>query len=68
MIDFYFGCNDFLAYDLSVCLVAWCFDKDGAYNMTEGMALIEGYQGSDLAPRRGGGLAAAARGPRCVFS
>ncbi|WP_112831163.1 homoserine kinase [Rhizobium cremeum] len=44
LIDFYFACNDFLVYDLSICINAWCFEKDGAYNITKGMAMIEGYQ------------------------
>jgi homoserine kinase type II len=44
LIDFYFACNDFLAYDLSVCLNAWCFEKDWSYNITNGMALTEGYR------------------------
>jgi homoserine kinase type II len=44
LIDFYFACNDLLAYDVSICLNAWCFEKDGAYNITKGMALLEGYQ------------------------
>ncbi|NKN39414.1 homoserine kinase [Agrobacterium sp. a22-2] len=44
LIDFYFACNDFLVYDLSVCLNAWCFEKDGSYNITKGMAMLEGYQ------------------------
>ena len=44
LIDFYFACNDFLAYDLSICLNAWCFEKDGAFNVTKARALIEGYQ------------------------
>lgn len=44
LIDFYFACNDFLAYDLSICLNAWCFEKDWSYNITKGSALIEGYQ------------------------
>jgi homoserine kinase type II len=44
LIDFYFACNDYLAYDLSVCLNAWCFEKDWSYNITKGMALIAGYQ------------------------
>ncbi len=43
LIDFYFACNDFLVYDLSICLNAWCFEKDGAYNITKGKAMIEGY-------------------------
>ena len=44
LIDFYFACNDFFAYDLSICLNAWCFEKDWSYNITKGIALIEGYQ------------------------
>lgn len=44
LIDFYFACNDFFAYDVSVCLNAWCFEKDGAYNITKGTAMLEGYR------------------------
>lgn len=44
LIDFYFACNDLLAYDVSICLNAWCFEKDGAYNITKGMQMLEGYQ------------------------
>ena len=44
IIDFYFACNDSLAYDLAVTLNAWCFEADGAFNMTKGRALIGGYQ------------------------
>ncbi|OCW55626.1 homoserine kinase [Hoeflea olei] len=43
LIDFYFACNDFLAYDVAICLNAWCFEHDGAFNHTKGMALIDGY-------------------------
>ena len=43
LIDFYFACNDFLAYDIAICLNAWCFEADGAFNLTKGMALIDGY-------------------------
>ncbi|MDQ0455099.1 homoserine kinase [Rhizobium paknamense] len=43
LIDFYFACNDFLAYDLAISLNAWCFEKDGSYNLTKGKAMIEGY-------------------------
>ena len=44
LIDFYFACNDFLAYDLAICLNAWCFEPDGEFNVSKGMAMIAGYQ------------------------
>jgi homoserine kinase type II len=44
IIDFYFACNDILTYDLSVCLNAWCFEKDNSFNLTKGIALLAGYQ------------------------
>ncbi len=44
VIDFYFACNDFLAYDLAVCLNAWCFELDASFNITKGMAMLSGYQ------------------------
>lgn len=43
LIDFYFACNDFFAYDIAICLNAWCFEHDGAFNLTKGMALLDGY-------------------------
>lgn len=42
-IDFYFACTDILAYDVAVCLNAWCFEKDHSYNQTKGAALLRGY-------------------------
>ncbi len=44
LIDFYFACNDALAYDLAICLNAWCFEPDRAFNLTKGIALLKGYQ------------------------
>jgi len=44
LIDFYFACNDALAYDLAVALNAWCFEPNYAFNVTKGRALIAGYQ------------------------
>ncbi|GLK70455.1 homoserine kinase [Ancylobacter dichloromethanicus] len=44
LIDFYFACNDLFAYDVAICLNAWCFEPDGAYNQTKGRALLAGYQ------------------------
>ncbi len=44
VIDFYFACNDALAYDLAICLNAWCFEPDGAFNATKGRAMLQGYE------------------------
>jgi homoserine kinase type II len=44
LIDFYFACNDALAYDLAIALNAWCFEPDASFNITKGMALINGYE------------------------
>jgi homoserine kinase type II len=44
IIDLYFACNDLLAYDLAICLNAWCFEPDYAFNQTKGRALIAGYE------------------------
>ena len=43
LIDFYFACNDVLAYDLAVCLNAWCFEADGSFNVTKGRTLMQSY-------------------------
>jgi homoserine kinase type II len=45
LIDFYFACNDMLAYDLAVCLNAWCFETDGSFNVTKARALLQAYEG-----------------------
>jgi homoserine kinase type II len=44
LIDFYFACNDMLAYDVAVCLNAWCFEADGSLNVTKARALLSGYR------------------------
>ena len=44
IIDFYFACNDALAYDVAICLNAWCFEPDLAFNVTKARALLAGYQ------------------------
>ncbi|NNF76464.1 MAG: homoserine kinase [Rhizobiales bacterium] len=43
-IDFYFACTDFFAYDIAICLNAWCFETDGSFNITKAKALLRGYQ------------------------
>jgi homoserine kinase type II len=44
LIDFYFACNDALAYDIAVTLNAWCFESDHTFNMTKSQALLRGYE------------------------
>jgi homoserine kinase type II len=43
LIDFYFACTDTLAYDLAICLNAWCFEPDHSFNVTKGRALLQTY-------------------------
>jgi len=43
LIVFYFACTDTLAYDVAVCLNAWCFEPDHSYNVTKGRALLRSY-------------------------
>lgn len=43
LIDFYFACNDALAYDIAVSLNAWCFEANGQFNASKGRALLKGY-------------------------
>ncbi len=44
LIDFYFACTDFLAYDLAVCLNAWCFEVDGSFNVTKARLMVAAYR------------------------
>ncbi len=44
LIDFYFACTDFLAYDLAICLNAWCFETDGSFNVTKARLLVGHYR------------------------
>ena len=43
IIDFYFAATDLLAYDVAVCLNAWCFEADFSFNVTKGRALLAAY-------------------------
>ena len=43
LIDFYFACNDLYAYDVAICLNAWCFERDGSFNITKGRHLLVSY-------------------------
>jgi homoserine kinase type II len=44
LIDFYFACNDALAYDLAVMLNAWCFDAEGGFDKVRAAALFGAYR------------------------
>ncbi len=44
IIDFYFACHDFFAYDIAVCLNAWCFEPDNAFNVTKARYLLQAYR------------------------
>jgi homoserine kinase type II len=43
LIDFYFACNDAFAYDIAICINAWCFEPDASLNITKARALLRGY-------------------------
>lgn len=43
LIDFYFAATDTLAYDVAVCLNAWCFEPDFTFNVTKARALLSAY-------------------------
>ncbi|QDH16289.1 homoserine kinase [Swingsia samuiensis] len=44
IIDFYFACTDFFAYDIAICLNAWCFKEDKTFLPTFAKAMIDGYE------------------------
>ena len=68
LIDFYFACNDALAYDIAIALNAWCFESDHAFNMTKGQALLKGYQSARaLEPAEREALPLLARGAALRF-
>ncbi|MBL8588897.1 MAG: homoserine kinase [Methylobacteriaceae bacterium] len=68
LIDFYFACTDAFAYDLAICLNAWCFEPDGAFNITKGMAMTAAYERVHrLTPAEVAALPTLARGAALRF-
>lgn len=68
VIDFYFACTDMLAYDIAICLNAWCFEDDHEFNVTKARALLNGYrQVRTLQPREIAALPLLARGAALRF-
>ncbi len=68
LIDFYFACNDFYAYDLAVMLNAWCFEADGSFNRTKSQHLLAAYRSHrGLSAAEIGNLPILARGAALRF-
>ncbi len=44
IIDFYFACTDAYAYDIAICLNAWCFEVDGSFNITKARRMLGNYR------------------------
>lgn len=44
LIDFYFACEDMLAYDVAITLNAWCFENQKEFNATKSRLLLQQYQ------------------------
>jgi homoserine kinase type II len=68
LIDFYFACTDVFAYDLAICLNAWCFEPDGSFNVTKARLLIGNYRKErPLDPKEIAALPVLARGSALRF-
>jgi homoserine kinase type II len=68
LIDFYFACNDMLAYDIAICLNAWCFESDASFNITQARAFLQAYEGvRPLAAKELAALPTLARGAALRF-
>lgn len=69
LIDFYFAATDLLAYDVAVCLNAWCFEPDLSFNVTRARALLRAYQQTrPLDPRERAALPVLCRGAALRFA
>ena len=68
LIDFYFACNDFYAYDLAVMINAWCFETDGRFSRARSQRLIAAYgKARPLSAREIGALPILAQGAALRF-
>ena len=68
LIDFYFACDDYHAYDLAVMINAWCFETGGRFSRARAQKLIESYaKERPLSSREIAALPALARGAALRF-
>jgi homoserine kinase type II len=68
VIDFYFACTDFLAYDIAICLNAWCFETDESFNVTKARLMLSNYRKRrTLSAEEMGALSILARGSALRF-
>jgi homoserine kinase type II len=68
LIDFYFAATDILAYDIAVCLNAWCFEPDLSFNVTKARAMLAAYQATrPLSPAERAALPVLCRGAAIRF-
>ncbi len=68
VIDFYFACTDILAYDIAICINAWCFDAERRFVRENAAALVGGYRGvRPLTQEEGRAIPVLARGAALRF-
>ncbi len=68
LIDFYFAATDLYAYDVAVCLNAWCFEPDCSFNVTKARAMLRAYNGvRPLAPAERAALPVLCQGAAIRF-
>jgi homoserine kinase type II len=69
LIDFYFAATDILAYDIAVCLNAWCFEQDLSFNVTKARAMLAAYEATrPLSPAERAALPVLCQGAALRFA